>query len=193
MSILRSLFRTSKTRICKCSLGRMKYSQPCWVTSSLEPILCPTANLLWVMICLEVTGCLCWSTFIHSGDLYSASSRDYYSEALTAQSRTKTSERCKIWKGGPSEMTAAQREDHSMLTQPKDMVIIRMNAARGLDFKRGVPLLFGLCLQITNFITGTDLLGLNSLPLSPWTTPTLTATQSMDVKNVDPKNKKVEG
>jgi len=92
MSILRSLFRTSKTRICKCSLGRMKYSQPCWVTSSLEPILFPTANLLWVMICLEVTGCLCWSTFIHSGDLYSASSRDYYSEALTAQSRTKKKE-----------------------------------------------------------------------------------------------------
>src|SRR6218665_2569020 len=27
--------------------------------------------------------------FIHSGDLYSASSRDYYSEALPAQSRTK--------------------------------------------------------------------------------------------------------
>src|SRR6218665_2576343 len=28
-------------------------------------------------------------SFIHSGDLYSASSRDYYSEALPAQSRTK--------------------------------------------------------------------------------------------------------
>jgi len=30
-----------------------------------------------------------WISFIHSGDLYSASSRDYYSEALPAQSRTK--------------------------------------------------------------------------------------------------------
>src|SRR6218665_4034829 len=29
------------------------------------------------------------SSFIHSGDLYSASSRDYYSEALPAQPRTK--------------------------------------------------------------------------------------------------------
>ena len=28
-------------------------------------------------------------SFIHSGDLYSASSRDYYSEALPAQPRTK--------------------------------------------------------------------------------------------------------
>src|SRR6218665_1823123 len=28
-------------------------------------------------------------SFIHSGDLYSTSSRDYYSEALPAQSRTK--------------------------------------------------------------------------------------------------------
>ena len=28
-------------------------------------------------------------SFIHSGDLYSAFSRDYYSEALPAQSRTK--------------------------------------------------------------------------------------------------------
>jgi len=28
-------------------------------------------------------------SFIHSGDLYSASSRDDHSEALTAQSRTK--------------------------------------------------------------------------------------------------------
>ena len=28
-------------------------------------------------------------SFIHSGDLYSASSRDYYSEALAAQPRTK--------------------------------------------------------------------------------------------------------
>src|SRR6218665_377491 len=62
-------------------------------------------------------------SFIHSGDLYSASSRDYYSEALPAQSRTKrrTSERCKIWKGGPSARNAAQREDHFMLMdlQPK--------------------------------------------------------------------------
>jgi len=42
-------------------------------------------------------------SFIHSGDLYSASSRDYCSEALPAQSRPKkkdTPERCKIWKGG---------------------------------------------------------------------------------------------
>src|SRR6218665_361234 len=46
-------------------------------------------------------------SFIHSADLYSASSRDYYSEALPAQSRTKrrTSERCKIWKGGPPGFT----------------------------------------------------------------------------------------
>ena len=28
-------------------------------------------------------------SFIHSGDLYSASSRDYYSQALPAKSRTK--------------------------------------------------------------------------------------------------------
>ena len=28
-------------------------------------------------------------SFMHSGDLYSASSRDYYSEALPAQPRTK--------------------------------------------------------------------------------------------------------
>ena len=32
--------------------------------------------------------------------------------------RRSTSERCKIWKGGPSEGTAAQREDHSMLMDP---------------------------------------------------------------------------
>src|SRR6218665_2567936 len=31
-------------------------------------------------------------SFIHSGDLYSASSRDYYSEALPAQSRAKKKE-----------------------------------------------------------------------------------------------------
>src|SRR6218665_1603874 len=60
-------------------------------------------------------------TFIHSGDLYNASSRDYYSEAIPAQSRTKrrTSERCKIWKGGPSVRNAAQRGDHSMLMDPQ--------------------------------------------------------------------------
>src|SRR6218665_2312114 len=41
-------------------------------------------------------------SFIHSGDLYSASSTDYYSEALPAQSRTKKKdlERYKTWKGG---------------------------------------------------------------------------------------------
>src|SRR6218665_2668446 len=61
-------------------------------------------------------------SFIHSGDLYSAYSRDYYSEALPAQSRTKKKdlrERCKIWKGGPSARNAAQTGDHSMLMDPQ--------------------------------------------------------------------------
>jgi len=60
-------------------------------------------------------------SFIHSGDLYSTSSRDYYSEALPDQPQTKrrTSERCKIWKGGPSARNAAQRGVHSMLMDPQ--------------------------------------------------------------------------
>src|SRR6218665_440782 len=62
-------------------------------------------------------------SFIHSFILetYSASSRDYYSEALPAQPRTKKKdlERCKIWKGGPSARNAAQSGDHSMLMDPQ--------------------------------------------------------------------------
>jgi len=47
-------------------------------------------------------------SFIHSGDLYSASSRHYYSEALPAQSRQRrrTWRRCKIWKGRSSARNA---------------------------------------------------------------------------------------
>jgi len=36
-------------------------------------------------------------SFIHSVDLYSASSRDYYSEALPAQSRTKKNALTQCW------------------------------------------------------------------------------------------------
>jgi len=45
-----------------------------------------------ICLCVYPSACLSVYTFtfysvIHSGDLYSASSRDYYSEALPAQSR----------------------------------------------------------------------------------------------------------
>src|SRR6218665_3577620 len=33
--------------------------------------------------------------------------------------KRRTSERCKIWKGGPSGRNAAQRGDHSMLMDPQ--------------------------------------------------------------------------
>src|SRR6218665_2752877 len=33
--------------------------------------------------------------------------------------KRRTSERCKIWKGGPSARNAAQRGDHSMLMDPQ--------------------------------------------------------------------------
>src|SRR6218665_1744232 len=33
--------------------------------------------------------------------------------------KRRTSERCKIWKGGPSARNAAQRGDHSMLMYPQ--------------------------------------------------------------------------
>src|SRR6218665_851252 len=33
--------------------------------------------------------------------------------------RRRTSKRCTIWKGGLSEVTATQREDHSMLMDPQ--------------------------------------------------------------------------
>ena len=60
----------------------------CDVTCSWTP--CHTLSHLlgpWTPLGRDVAYFM--HSFIHSGDLYSASSRDYYSEALPAQSRTK--------------------------------------------------------------------------------------------------------
>ena len=40
--------------------------------------------------------------------------------------KRRTSERCKIWKGGPSARNAAQRGDHSMLMDPQPKMHARM-------------------------------------------------------------------
>ena len=59
-------------------------------------MLCVTENVsgIYVKQCWISAGKITlqnalFYSFIHSGDLYSASSRDYYSEALPAQSRPK--------------------------------------------------------------------------------------------------------
>jgi len=78
--------------------------------------------MIWLKDIDDVAYRYRWCSFIHSFlRLYSASSRDYYTDALPAQSWTKKDfrERCKIWKGGPSEGAAAQRGDHSMLMDPQ--------------------------------------------------------------------------
>src|SRR6218665_1316241 len=49
--------------------------------------MCVYVCTVYVYVC--ICRCVFIHSFIHSGDLYSASSRDYYSEALPAQSRTK--------------------------------------------------------------------------------------------------------
>ena len=54
-------------------------------------------------------------SFIHSGDLYSASSRDVYSEALPAQSRTK--------KEGLQRNVKFGRVGHQQGTQLKGEII----------------------------------------------------------------------
>ena len=66
MSILRFLFRTIKIRVCNCTLGRMKLCQP-WEIWSLEPTLCPTSSLLWVMICLEANSISIYSLDVSVG------------------------------------------------------------------------------------------------------------------------------
>src|SRR6218665_2837856 len=60
-------------------------------------------------------------SFIHSGDLYSASKKtttQRRSQPSHGQKR-RTSERFKIWKGVPSARNAAHRGDHSMLKDPQ--------------------------------------------------------------------------
>src|SRR6218665_1181962 len=58
-------------------------------------------------------------SILHSGDLYSTSSRDYYSEVLPASTsqRRKTLERCKIWKGRQSEGLTTEKALHCIIAK----------------------------------------------------------------------------
>src|SRR6218665_399612 len=72
-----------RNRPCRHSQSGTFYSNMFCVRSPWMP----KCELLFIcMICATEYNI---HSFIHSGDLYSASSRDYYSEALRAQSRTK--------------------------------------------------------------------------------------------------------
>src|SRR6218665_2471358 len=64
------------------------------------------------------------TTFIHSFILetYIAPRQETTTQRRPQPShgqKRRTSERCKIWKGGPSARNAAQRGDHSMLMDPQ--------------------------------------------------------------------------
>jgi len=70
--------------------------------------------------------CVLCSLFLHSFILetYIAPLQETTTQRRSQPShgqKTRTSERCRIWKGGPSARNAAQRGDHSMLmdSQPK--------------------------------------------------------------------------
>ena len=83
-----------------------------------------------------------YNKYIHSGDLYSASSRHYYSETLSAQLRPKKKKtwgKCTIWKGGSSARNTAQQGDHfmPMSLQPKRPFAARL--LNGLEGPKAHP------------------------------------------------------
>ena len=70
----------------------MRFTQNCYIFIALNSTLWRSTyyrSAFVLYFLFQVTCTFICFKFIHSGDLYSASSRDYYSEALPAQSRTK--------------------------------------------------------------------------------------------------------
>src|SRR6218665_798196 len=73
---------------CYCTTCRMRFTQNCYIFIALNPTLWRSTyyrSAFVLYFLFQVTCTFICFKFIHSGDLYSASSRDYY----PAQSRTK--------------------------------------------------------------------------------------------------------